>query len=65
MANPLSNRILRRPEVEEWTGLSRSTIYAMMAEGAFPKPVKLGKRAVGWPARTVADWIDSRARIET
>ena len=65
MANHNPDRILRRPEVEQWTGLSRSTIYAMMAEGAFPKPVKLGKRAVGWPARTIADWIESRARIET
>lgn len=52
--------ILRRPQVEQATGLSRSTLYAMMAEGAFPKPVKLGKRAVGWRARDVAAWLESR-----
>lgn len=52
--------ILRRPKVEEVTGLSRSTIYAMMAEGTFPKPMKLGKRAVGWREEDVRAWLDSR-----
>ena len=56
----MTERILRRPEVEARTGLSRSTLYAMMAEGAFPKPVQLGKRAVGWPERAIAEWLESR-----
>ena len=56
------SRIMRRPEVERITGLSRSTIYKMMAEGEFPKPTKLGRRAVGWPAGAVINWLDSRAR---
>ena len=53
-------RILRRAEVESFVGLSRSTLYAMMAEGTFPKPVKLGKRAVGWPETAISDWLESR-----
>ena len=53
-------RILRRPEVETATGLSRSTIYAMIAAGAFPRPIRLGKRAVGWPESAIAEWIESR-----
>ncbi len=53
--------ILRRKEVEKRTGLSRSTLYAMIAEGKFPKPVKLGKRAVGWREADIAAWLDSRA----
>jgi prophage regulatory protein len=53
----LSNTILRRPHVEEATGLSSSTLYAMMAEGTFPRPVKLSKRAVGW-------WSNAGAPIE-
>ena len=56
----MTDRTLRRPEVESLTGLSRSTIYAMMAEGAFPKPVRLGKRAVGWPEGVGAAWLESR-----
>lgn len=54
-------KILRRPAVEEITGLSRSTIYLQMTHGAFPKPIKLGKRAVGWPESVVAAWLDERA----
>ena len=41
-------RFLRLPEVLERTGLSRSTIYVRLAEGRFPRPVRLGGRAVGW-----------------
>ncbi len=50
-------RILRRPDVEQMTGLSRSTIYAMKSEGNFPRPLRLGKRAVGWPANQIEEWL--------
>lgn len=56
----LTLRILRRPEVEACTGLSRSTLYAMMAESNFPQPVRLGKRAVGWPEAVITEWLESR-----
>jgi len=56
----MSIKILRRNEVEQIVGLSRSTIYAMMAEKTFPKPIKLGKRAIGWPDNVIADWIEER-----
>jgi prophage regulatory protein len=41
-------RIIRRAEVERRTGKSRSTIYAEMAEGKFPKNFPISGRAVGW-----------------
>ena len=44
----MTDVILRLPAVKARTGLSRSTIYQRVSEGAFPKPVNLGKRAVGW-----------------
>ena len=56
----ITPRILRRPQVEASTGLSRSTLYAMMAEGEFPQPVRLGKRAVGWSEAAIAEWLESR-----
>lgn len=56
----MSDRILRRPEVEARTGLSRSTLYFMISEGEFPKPVKIGKRAVGWPEKRILEWLNSR-----
>ena len=33
------DRMLRRPEVEQVTGMARTTIYDGMAAGTFPKPV--------------------------
>lgn len=53
--------ILRRPDVEVRTGLSRSTIYAMIAEETLRKPLKLGKRAVGWRESDITAWIDNRS----
>jgi len=58
---PMIERIYRRPEVEKITGLSRSTIYAMMAEDRFPQPLRLGKRAVGWRGSDLDAWMATRA----
>lgn len=41
-------------------GLSRATIYGMMAEGAFPQSVRLTKQRVAWRAGEVFDWCASR-----
>jgi prophage regulatory protein len=38
----------RLPTVLAATGLGRSTVYRLIAAGAFPAPVRLGPRAVGW-----------------
>lgn len=46
--------ILRRKQVEAAGVGSRSTIYLRISQGLFTKPVSLGARAVGWPAREVA-----------
>jgi len=54
---------LRRKHVETRTGLSRSTIYQYVKDGAFPKPVQLGPRAVGWLESDVSEWIAARVRI--
>lgn len=56
----MPNRIFRRPAVQDMTGLSRSTLYAMIAEGRFPAPVKLSMRAVGWREADLNEWLASR-----
>jgi prophage regulatory protein len=53
----MTETILRRPDVEKRCGLSRSTIYQLMTEGRFPRPVRLGKRAVGWRESDIAKWL--------
>ena len=40
--------LLRRPQVQQRTGLSRTTLYEYIKDGEFPAPVRLGARAVGW-----------------
>ncbi|MEY8143242.1 helix-turn-helix transcriptional regulator [Falsihalocynthiibacter sp. CO-5D18] len=52
----------RRKEVEVITGLSRTTIYAMMDEGTFPRPIRMGKKAVAWPESVLSEWLKSRAQ---
>ena len=44
----VAGAILRRKQVEQVVGLSRSTIYQRVKDGTFPKPVALGGRMVGW-----------------
>lgn len=39
--------LLRRPQVQQRTGLSRTTLYEYIKDGEFPAPVRLGTRAVG------------------
>jgi prophage regulatory protein len=45
------------PAVEARTGLKRSTLYARIAAGTFPKPYKLGLRASGWAEDEVEQWL--------
>ena len=56
----MTERILRRPEVEARCGIGRSTLYDWMARGEFPQPVKLGARLVGWKESTISAWLDAR-----
>jgi len=49
-------KIYRLPEVMDMTGLSRSSIYLRVSTDEFPKPVKIGRRAVGWPEDTIIAW---------
>ena len=53
----MSERILRRPDVEKATGLSRSSIYSKISSGTFPKAVKLGENSVGWKETDIQGWI--------
>ena len=53
-------RFIRRPAVENRTGLARSTIYLLMQNGQFPKPDRIGGRAVAWPEAEVEAWLNAR-----
>ena len=55
-----NERALRLRQVSQLTGLGRSMIYQMQAEGRFPQRIKLGERAVGWLESEVRDWLARR-----
>ncbi|SPJ31473.1 helix-turn-helix transcriptional regulator [Falsiruegeria mediterranea] len=62
----MANKILRRIAVEEQTGLSRSSLYAKLDPNSryfdpeFPRPLRLGIRAVGWRESEIVAWMESR-----
>ena len=58
-------RLLKLKEVVAATGLSRSSIYALIAEGLFPRPLRVGRRAVRWIEQEVQEWLSSRPRSGT
>ena len=52
--------ILRRREVCKAVGLSYTSIFHMMREGRFPRPLAIGAKSRGWRSDEVQDWIDRR-----
>ena len=59
MAN---SSVIRFPRVRDITGLSRSTIWRLENDQAFPARVQLSKNSVGWYAEEILTWIDARNR---
>lgn len=52
--------LTRRKDVEKRVAMSRSRIYALMAEDKFPKPIRLGAMSVAWLESEITEWIDAR-----
>ena len=59
----MSVEIIRRKALEARIGLSCSTIYMMMSEGRFPRPIKIGRRAIGWRASDVEEWLETLTEV--
>lgn len=55
-------KILRLPDIEDRTGLGKSSIYAKIKVGDFPQPVRLGARSIGFIEEEINNWIETRAR---
>jgi prophage regulatory protein len=64
MSRPIQPRliVLRRRQVEARTGLGRSSIYALIAGGQFPTPIRLSANTVGWLEHEIDRWISERAK---
>jgi len=56
-------KVLKLKSVIEKTSLCHSTIYKLISEGNFPKPIDLTGRAVGWVDAEIDAWIMSKVAI--
>jgi prophage regulatory protein len=49
--------LLRLRDVQHRVGLCRSTIYDLVRRGAFPPPIRLGRRCSAWVGVEIDRWI--------
>ena len=57
-------KMLRLPEVEAATGLSRTTIWRKEQAGTFPKRRRLASSLVAWRSDEVETWIEDRPVVD-
>ena len=63
MKSAMPVQLLRRPEVEAMTALSRSALYEAMTRGDFPTPDPASAHAASAGiAAEIQDWIAHRPR---
>jgi len=53
-------RIVRAKELQELTGLSRTTLWRLERRGEFPDRVPLSGSSVGWRYSEVMEWMQTR-----
>jgi prophage regulatory protein len=58
--SPDAIKLLRLPQVMEMTGLRKTKIYELHAEGAFPRRIKITAHSVGWVEAEVQAWLARR-----
>lgn len=56
----MPDKVHRMLSTLDITGLCKSSLYDQLKKGQFPKPVMLGKRAVGWRESDLMAWVQSR-----
>ena len=56
---PEQPKFIKLPEVVSICCMSKTSIYAAIRKGKFPKPVKLGNRCAVWVQSEVHGWVNS------
>ncbi len=61
-SKPTSGKLLYRVnQLTAEIGISRAHLYQLVKRGEFPQPIKIGNRAIAWPAQAIEAWIAERA----
>lgn len=55
--NQQTPRLIRLPEVRRISSLSTTEIYRRLADGRFPKQIRLGAKSVAWLESDIHQWI--------
>lgn len=58
----LSPRLLSMQDVMRLTTYSRPSIYRLISQGRFPKPIKLGDVKIAFHADEIEVWLATRPR---
>jgi len=53
-------KFIRLRELQPLIGLKKASVYRKLRAGTFPRPIKIGDRAIAWRASDVAQWQASR-----
>ena len=61
LKSPEAKMIMRMTDVCSELGVSRASVYRLLESESFPKPLKLGKRAIGWERDHIQQWVKSRS----
>ena len=54
------DRLLGHQDVQDVTGLGKTTIQRMEARGEFPRRRQIARKRVGWLASEVDEWMATR-----
>jgi prophage regulatory protein len=57
----MADRFLRFPQVKARVGFSHSWVYEKIAQGLFPKPLKVGRSSV-WLESEITKWLAERVQ---
>jgi prophage regulatory protein len=60
-SNPITvKHLLSKRAVLKQIPISSATLARRVVAGAFPRPVRIGKRRVAWVQSEVSDWLAAR-----
>jgi prophage regulatory protein len=65
MQNNNEIKFYRLSQLKQQLSVSRSSIWAWVKEGSFPKPIKLGKNCTAWNAEDVHAWVEKRTLLSS
>lgn len=56
-------KLIKLKDVIAMTSLSKASIYRQIKAGIFPRPIKVGQRAVAWVLDEIDSWLESKKAL--